>query len=133
MIEVKNLSGSRIEQKSLLKATQKVLTGEKSKLDVSIVLMQPKEIQLLNRQYRNKNYPTDVLSFRYEESGEVVLCVQEIKKDAMATGTILKKQVVLVLIHGVLHLLGYDHEKSRKEAEKMEKKQNYYLKKLRFN
>ena len=68
MIEVKNLSGSRIEQKSLLKATQKVLTGEKSKLDVSIVLMQPKEIQLLNRQYRNKNYPTDVLSFRYEES-----------------------------------------------------------------
>ncbi|OHA71163.1 MAG: rRNA maturation RNase YbeY [Candidatus Wildermuthbacteria bacterium RIFCSPLOWO2_12_FULL_40_9] len=133
MIEVKNLSGSRIEQKSLLKATQKVLTGEKSKLDVSIVLMQPKEIQLLNRQYRNKNYPTDVLSFRYEESGEIVLCVQEIKKDAMATGTILKKQVVLVLIHGVLHLLGYDHEKSRKEAEKMEKKQNYYLKKLRFN
>ena len=64
---------------------------------------------------------------REQELGEIVICPQEVKKNAQRFNSAFKKELVRVLIHGILHLLGYDHEKGKKEAEKMSEKEEYYL------
>ncbi len=74
-------------------------------MDLSVVLVRPARIQELNRQYRGKDKATDVLSFAYgQDSGEVVICPAKAEKE-----------LEWILIHGILHILGFDHEKTVKE------------------
>jgi len=131
MIEINNLSRSRVNKKFLKKIAEKVLKSEnKKEADLSIVLVGLKRIKTLNKRYRRKDRVTDVLSFPFEEKknlGEIVICFQVVKKNAKRFSSTLKKELARVLIHGLLHLLGYDHERSKKEAEKMKKKEEYYL------
>jgi len=129
MIEVNNLTGFRVNKDFLKKIAQKVLANEKkNKTELSIVLVGPKRIKELNKKYRKKDKVTDVLSFTYNKSsGEIVICLQEVKKNAKSFGETFEKELTRVLIHGTLHLLGYDHELSNGEEKKMEKKQEYYL------
>ncbi|MBI4101635.1 MAG: rRNA maturation RNase YbeY [Candidatus Nealsonbacteria bacterium] len=128
MIEVSNLTKEKIGSKDLKDIAKRVLKSEnKEGLAVSIGLVSSREIERLNREYRKKNRPTDVLSFLYEDSGEIVLCPEVIRKNAKAFGTSFKKELNRILIHGLLHLVGCDHEGSRKEAAKMEEKENHYL------
>lgn len=80
------------------------------------------EIKVLNKTYRQKNKPTDVLSFDPIESGdlgELVLCPGVLRKQAKDHKLKYEIELGYMVIHGVLHLLGYDHEKSAKEAKKM--------------
>lgn len=127
MIEVNNLTKKRADERLLKNIAKKVLKGENKELDVSIGIVGKEEIEKLNKKYRKKNKPTDVLSFLYENSGEIVLCPQIIKENAKVFKSDLKRELSRILIHGLLHLAGYDHEKSKKGAEKMQKKENYYL------
>lgn len=62
--------------------------------------------------------------------GEVVICLKEVKKNARRFGYTFEKELARVLIHGILHLLGYDHEKTKKEAKKMREKEEYYLSRI---
>jgi len=109
-------------------------------VELSIALVGQGRIRELNKKYLGKNRATDVLSFGQNQKpktkkqelnelglGEVVICLREVKKNAKRYGTTFEKELAKVLIHGILHLLGYDHEKSEMEAEKMEEKENYYL------
>jgi len=131
MIEVNNLTGFRVDKKFLKKLAQKVLASErKNKTELSIALVGPKRIKELNKKYRKKDRITDTLSFTYNDSGEIVICPQEVKKNAKKFDSTFKKELTRVLIHGILHLLGYDHEGSEKEAEKMRKKEEYYFSKI---
>ena len=59
--------------------------------------------------------------------GEIVICLREVKKNAKRYNLTFEKELSKVLIHGTLHLLGYDHEKNEFKAKKMEEKENYYL------
>lgn len=119
MIEVNNLTAEKIKKGFLIKVARRVFQKEKRALDLSIALVGPARIKALNKKYRKKNKATDVLSFLYsDQSGEVVICPDEVEKNGLAR----------VLIHGVLHLLGYTHEKSQKGAKLMEQQENYYLK-----
>ncbi len=137
MIEINNLTNSKIDKKSLKKVALKVLEGpffakatkgKGKKFDLSIALVAPKEIQKLNKKYRKKDRPTDVLSYTYNKSsGEIVICPQVVKKNAEKFGQPFKKELTQVLIHGILHFLGENHEKSKQKAKQMEKKQNFYL------
>lgn len=128
MIEVNNLTTNFIDKEFLEKVAKKVLKGEKkNKIELSIALVGQGRIKELNKKYRRKNRVTDVLSFQYNSSGEIAICLREVKKNAKKFGSTYKKELAQVLIHGILHLLGYDHQKSEKGAKKMEKKQNYYL------
>ena len=61
-------------------------------------------------------------------SGEVVICLRQTLKNAKRIGSVPEKELARVLIHGILHIIGYDHEKNKAEAERMEKKQEDYLK-----
>jgi|SRR3989344_3800190 len=130
MVDINNLTRIKIDKNILRKLAQKVLTGEKkTRTEISIALVGPSEMQKLNKKYRQKNRPTDVLSFTYNDGGEIIICPQVVKKNAEKLKEAFKKELYLVLIHGILHALGYDHGKTRKDAQKMELKQNYYLKK----
>jgi len=130
MIEINNLTTLTVDKRFLKRVVKKVLKGEKKKeAGLSIALVNSGEIKKLNKKYRKKNKITDVLSF---DNGlnEIVVCPQEIKKNAKKYNSTFKKELSRVLIHGILHLLGYEHEKTKIEAKKMEKKEEYYLSKI---
>ena len=128
MIEINNLTRFNVNEKSVKKIVDVVLKKEKKKIDISIAFIDFSEIKNLNRKYRKKNKATDTLSFLYDKSGEIVICPEVVKNNSKRFKRNFKKELILVLVHGVLHLLGYDHELSQKKAKEMEEKQNYYLK-----
>ena len=86
------------------------------------------QMKRLNFKYRKKNRPTDVLSFPSPEFfkkeghlGEILICVDIMKKQAKETGHPVSRELKVLLGHGVLHLLGFDHEAGPKEAKLMAK------------
>jgi len=141
MVEVTNLTNNPVDEEFLKKVAEKVLKGENAKgKELSIVLVGPEKIRNLNRKYRHKNKITDVLAFGKTdeflsfpeeklELGEIVICLQKVKENAKRFNSTFKKELVQVLIHGILHLLEYDHKKGGLGAKKMEKKQQHYLSK----
>jgi probable rRNA maturation factor len=100
----------------------------KQNLDLSLVFLKPPRMQALNRIYRGKNKPTNVLSFAEEELGlgELVLCPAVIRKDAAKYGITFKAELTRIFIHGMMHLVGYDHEKDA-DFKKMVHKEKQYL------
>jgi probable rRNA maturation factor len=134
MVNVFNLTDVAIE-KSFFKKIGKIVLEEekegKQNKEVSIVLVYSDIIKKLNKQYRKKNKFTDVLSFEGEgdELGEIVICLEEVRKNSQKDKSDFRKELATVFIHGLLHLSGYDHEKSKKKFNQMMLKQNYYLKK----
>jgi len=138
MIEINNLTTSRVDEDFLKKTAKMVLEGEHpskgrvpEEVNLSIALVGQGRMRELNKKYRKKNRVTDVLAFPYSDSGEVIVCLKEVKKNAKKYDTTFEKELSKVLIHGILHLLGYNHEKSEVQAKKMEEKENYYLEKLK--
>ncbi|KPJ73409.1 hypothetical protein AMJ48_01485 [Parcubacteria bacterium DG_74_1] len=133
MIEINNLTTTLVDKKSLKEIGQKILEKEeKEGKDLSIALVGQKKIRELNKNYRKKDKATDVLSFKYDSLGEIVICPEVVRKNAKKFNSTFKKELARVLIHGILHLLGYDHNKSITEAKRVIKKEKYYLSYLKF-
>lgn len=85
-----------------------------------IVFVSPSQIRRLNREFRGKDKPTDVLSFESAEKGvvgEIVLCLNVIREQSKRTGLPPRGELGYMVIHGLLHRLGYEHdsEKGRKK------------------
>lgn len=84
------------------------------------------EMQDLNHQFRNKDYPTDVLSFPGGDLdgsfhvGDIVIAVPTARRQAAASGSRDKTEICTLLLHGVLHCLGYDHETDDGEMDRLE-------------
>ena len=92
---------------------------------LSVALVAPRESHRLNRQHRGKDKPTNVLSFPYEKnSGELVLDVATSKKDAPNFDMTPAKFLLFLVIHGMLHLKGFDH------GSTMEREERKFLKKF---
>lgn len=86
----------------------------------SVALVSDEEIQPLNKEYRGKDYATDVLSFRYDDlSGEIVISADRIRAQAKEFGHSSRVEAAFMLVHGILHIMGWDHERSEKEATEM--------------
>jgi len=86
----------------------------------------------LNLHYRRKNKPTNVLSFPYGKGdGDIVLCHPVIAREARAQGKSLAAHYAHLVVHGILHLRGYDHEKKR-DAKRMEAREVRLLRHLGF-
>lgn len=136
MIEINNLANFRVDKKFFTGVAKKVLSGEnKRKENLSVAFVSPDEIQKLNAKYRKKNKPTDVLSFEKvsqfkDEFSEVVICPKVVKENTADSPLSLKREMAKVLIHGILHILGHDHEKSEKEAALMADKEKKYFSKI---
>ena len=107
--------------------------------EVSIVLTDDEQIQQLNKQYRHVDSPTDVLAFAMREGidadlnphllGDIVISVQTAHQQALDVGHGLDIELALLAVHGMLHLLGYDHETSD-EATVMREKEETILRLL---
>jgi probable rRNA maturation factor len=105
----------------------------KIKKEISIAILSPVEIKKLNKIYRQKNKVTDVLSFNLDDDkilGEIVICLEQAKKQAIEKKVSLQSELRLLVVHGILHLLGYDHERSLTEAERQEKEEQVLLNKF---
>lgn len=121
MIEINNLTASKVEKEFLKRVAKKVLKSENEKeIDLSIVFVGETRMRKLNKKYRGKNKTTDVLSFG-QGLNEIVICLKEIKKNAKIYDSTFKKELARVLIHAILHLLGYNHKDMRDKEE-------YYVK-----
>ncbi|MBV8082700.1 MAG: rRNA maturation RNase YbeY [Candidatus Eremiobacteraeota bacterium] len=91
--------------------------------DVSLVLTSDAVIRSLNRRYRNRDVPTDVLAFELGEGanpgepfGDVVVSLDSARRQARAYGATLHEELLRLIIHGTLHLCGYDHHERRHAA-----------------
>ncbi|MBI5732202.1 MAG: rRNA maturation RNase YbeY [Candidatus Magasanikbacteria bacterium] len=101
---------------------------------VSLVVAGEKKVKKLNAKYRGKNRVTDVLAFGgfdvEDFLGEIVVCLPQARRQAKEAGVSLKEEMGRLLLHGLLHLAGYDHEKSKLEAKKMLALQERFLKEI---
>ncbi len=124
----------------LEQAAQVALTHQKESLDVelSIVLTDDARLRELNREYLGVDAPTDVLSFPASETdpetgahyiGDILISIPYATKSAAKAGHPLESEVQLLVVHGVLHLLGHDHEEAEEKA-KMWKAQSEILTQL---
>jgi len=90
--------------------------------EITLVFVSSEKIQELNQQFRAKSKPTDILSFEGAEVGEwgeLVLCGEVLDQQAIDHSLSRNQELGYMLIHGALHLLGYDHEKSTLKAKEM--------------
>jgi probable rRNA maturation factor len=100
---------------------------DQNEAELSVALVDNAEIRKLNRKFRAKDYATDVLSFAAEVElpsgirllGDVVVSVEKAKEQAQERGRSLNEEMAILVIHGIVHLLGYDHERSAREARIM--------------
>lgn len=101
---------------------KKVLNSENKDKELGLVFLGENDAKKLNWNYRCKDYPTDILSFDSEDPttlGELVLCPQVIIRQAKDHGISQEEEFGYTILHGVLHLLGYDHEKSKENEALM--------------
>jgi probable rRNA maturation factor len=99
---------------------------------LSVIITDNAVIQDINKQYRGKDRPTDVISFAYreepfpeieierEELGDIYISLEKAEEQAGDYGNDLQGEIKRLLVHGILHLVGYDHEKDDSEALKMD-------------
>lgn len=99
-------------------------------IQATVRFVDAEEGRTLNRQFRGKDYATNVLSFVYEKQpvvGDLVLCVPVILREAKAQGKPVAAHFAHLIVHGMLHLQGYDHEVGKPQAERMETKEREIL------
>ncbi len=136
-IEINNLTNFTVDKTFFKGVAKKVLKGEnKERENISVAFVSILEIQKLNKKYRKKDKPTDVLSFEKvsdfkDECSEIIICPQYVKEKATDFTISLKKELAKMLIHGILHILGYDHEISKAEEGRMFEKQEEYFSKIK--
>ena len=98
------------------------ITKLNSNKELVLVFVTAKEMKKINHQFRGKNKVTDVLSFSPSEKssfGELIFCSQQIQLQAKLNSWSYQKELSYMLLHGILHLLGYEHEGDEKKAKKM--------------
>lgn len=120
-------------KKLVTSVLRKVFESENKDGEISVVFIDDDGILKLNREYRGINRPTDVLSFALNQGdlpdpqpgmwGDIVISVETAALQAVEAGDSFENEITRLLIHGALHLLGYDHEISRKEAARMRAKE----------
>lgn len=128
---VRNSQPARVDESRIAEVASKSLAVEHfdEPAEISIVLVDDAQIRVLNRQYRGKDRPTDVLAFSQLEGedfapdgekaalGDVVISVETAARQADERGLALRDELDLLVAHGVLHLLGYDDETADGAAE----------------
>ena len=124
----KEVYSREITKKFLKDITEKILSElNLNNAEISITLTDDERIREINREWRGKDKPTDVLSFPQEETigykyrllGDVVISLPYAKKQAEEIGFTLKEEILRLMIHGILHLIGYDHETNEEDAKVM--------------
>ena len=139
MVVIQNIiNDTNVDEDNLSKVCQDFLNENAlEQSELLIRLVSPVEIQVLNKEYRNKNQVTNVLSFQseipdeVEESilGDVVICVDVVREEALVGDKKFADHLTHMAVHGILHLIGHDHEDTT-SANKMEAIEIDFLDKL---
>ena len=139
MVVIQNIINDlNVDEDNLSKVCQEFLNENAlEESELLIRLVSPVEIQVLNKEYRNKNRVTNVLSFQsdipdeVEESilGDVVICVDVVREEALFGNKKFGDHLTHMVVHGILHLIGHDHEDIT-SANKMESIEIDFLGKL---
>ncbi len=135
MIEVINKTNYHISSHFIKKTLNNAIKFLKIKNPVlSVVFVTPIIIKKLNLTYRQQNKITDVLSFSYSYDknnldGEIIICYSLAKKQAKEFKTTINQEIIKLLVHSLLHLIGYDHQNDN-SAKKMEKIENIIIKNI---
>ena len=125
---VRRGAGKKYPARRLKNAATRILELlKRDHTELSVALIGNGEMRKLNSRYRKKHYPTDVLSFPAAAGmpgglqllGDVIISVDKAREQAKERGRSLDEEMTTLLIHGVLHLVGYDHERSAKDARIM--------------
>lgn len=151
MILIKNTQRSIfVDVKKLQNDIEKILHSlGYDDFDIGIWLTTNKTIHKYNRDYRHKDKPTDILSFSFypglkpgerisaknsedKNLGDLIISVEYVQKAAKEFQQTLEQRLQILLVHGICHLLGYDHERDE-DYKVMQKKENFLLKKLQRN
>ena len=114
-----------------------------TELGISIYITDDSEIQKLNKEYRNKDSPTDILSWAYNDNdleffanknhvlaGEMVISAERVLEQSIENGWDFTTELIRLLAHGCVHILGLDHENSDKESREMLELEKKLLKKV---
>ena len=129
-----------IHEPRLILLAQKILTASgDSEAELSLEVVGNQRIRRLNRQYRRQDHPTDVLAFPLREAsgprtpllGDVVISFPRAVEQASQYGHSIEEELIKLLIHGILHLKGYDHERGELEARRMRRRERAILDTLR--
>lgn len=144
--EVKIPTGIRMLIRRCCNAVLKMEQFQGS-VEVSVTMVDNSYIQSLNKQYRKKDVPTDVLSFpmvkdgKYEIDpdtnaqilGDIVISMEKVLEQSELYGHSFRREVAYLVAHGMLHLLGYDHENGGIEKRRMREKEDQVLDSLGFS
>jgi rRNA maturation RNase YbeY len=130
------LGRARVKQARFVRLAEQVLTAAgESESELSVELVGDRRMRQLNRVYRHKDRTTDVLAFPMRESdnpcpallGDVVISVPTALRQAREVGRSPDEELAALLVHGVLHLCGYDHERNKDEATRMRRRERAIL------
>ncbi|TAK00638.1 MAG: rRNA maturation RNase YbeY [Candidatus Manganitrophaceae bacterium] len=130
-----------VNRKSILNWARKILSMQKvDQAEMGIIFVNDRRIRIYNREYRKKDKPTDVLSFPMREGvggalhphflGDVMISLERSAEEALEYGRSRREQLLILLIHGTLHLLGYDHERSPAEERRMQRRERLLFKRI---
>jgi probable rRNA maturation factor len=134
-----------IDKKIIINSAQAVLKHQygtqATAYELTIVVTNDEQIKVLNKQFRGIDTATDVLSFPADEVdpddekkyiGDIILSFPTAEKQSRGSGHILEDEIKLLVVHGVLHLMGFDHDSTTKKTE-MWNAQKYILTQLNVN
>lgn len=128
------------DEDKLIDYISNILKGEKEDFEdkvyyVSLLLTNNDTIHEINKTYRNKDMPTDVISFAYNETenisagmeivGDIVISMDKVKEQAEAFGHSKEREFYYLLTHGMLHILGYDHMEDEEQKIMRYKEEKY--------
>ncbi|NIN01731.1 MAG: rRNA maturation RNase YbeY [candidate division Zixibacteria bacterium] len=139
-ISIQNIHpGLRVKKKTIQLLVQNVLASEKANSGVDVIFVDDRFMRKLNKQFTLKGGTTDVLSFEMSGSqlagvecpslGDVYVSLDQAKRQAAEYNVGFQDEVALLVVHGLLHLLGYDH-KNKKEENIMRRKEQLHLRKV---
>lgn len=109
-----------------------VLFAEKETIDdVNLLFCSDRKIIEYNRTYLGHDYETDIITFRYDDGGiaesDIIISVETVKRNSLLYKSGFKEEMYRVVIHGILHLCGYE-DRTTKDKTRMRNRENYYLK-----
>ena len=107
-IAINNQTKFKINEIAIERFLRRVIRRTKKNLDLSVAFIGKRQMQRLNRLYRHDNRPTDVLSF--EDLNEIIICYEVAQRQAKQSKCPRDQEINFLLLHGFLHLLGFDHQ-----------------------
>lgn len=130
MIEVTNKTKSKIDFTWVKELAEKFLGSQKEKRDASIVFVGEARMRQLNKRYRKIDAATDVLAFSGDSDflGEVIICHKQVARQGKIFKTGTRRELALVLVHGLLHLLGYEDENEKGRQQMLALAENFLRK-----